>query len=396
MAEVLKIYYWLQLIILFIPWTLVANAVCAAFLDFRKAFDSLDHYVLLNRLFDLNLSPAVLCWFQNYLSHRLHRVKGTNTFSEWRPMRGGIPQGSALGPLLFLVYVNNLPSVITSGLLLQYADDTTLICSAPTIEDVVTKMHCQLMLISQWTTASKMRLNLSKSSVMWFSPSNRGRPAAFPDIVVDDAPLATVNTQKYLGLIFDTTLSWSHQVSKVCRNMSYYLYLLNKHKSVLKTDLLKVLIECLVFSHLNYCLPVWGTSLTQCLSQRLRRMQNRAVRLCKGLRKFDHVTSHFKSLKWLPLEQLIKYRCVRLMHRQFLDTRCIPLSPPLLFGKQHCYATRTSSLFAQLPQYHLSYSQRFFRFKASQWWNSVPEDLLLSGTFPRGLFWYFLCNGDCK
>ena len=110
----------------------------------------------------------------------------------------------------------------------------------------------------------------SKSSVVWFSLSNHGRLAAFPDIVVDDTPLAAVNTQKYLRLIFDTTLSWSHQVSKVCRNISYYLYLLNQHKSVLKTNLLKVLIECLVLSHLNYCLSVWGTSLTQCLLQRLR------------------------------------------------------------------------------------------------------------------------------
>ena len=155
--------------------------------------------------------------------------------------------------------------------------------------------------------------------------------------------------------------------------------------------------ECLVLSHLNYCLSVWGTSLTQCLLQRLRCMQNRAVCLCKSLRKFDHVTSQFKSLNWLPFEQLIiHYRCVCLMHHQFSDTQCIPLSPPLLFGKQHCYATRTSCLFAQLPQCYLSVAQRFFRFKASQWWNSVPKDLLLSGTFPCGLFLHFLCNDDCK
>ena len=133
----------------------IGNAVCAAFLDFHKAFDSLDHYVLLNRPFYLNLSLAVFCWFQNYLSHILHHVKGTGTFSEWRPMRGRIPQGSALGPLLFLVYLNNLPSVITSGVLLQYADDTTLICSVPIVKDVASKMHCQLMLISQWTSVSK-------------------------------------------------------------------------------------------------------------------------------------------------------------------------------------------------------------------------------------------------
>ena len=172
-------------------------------------------------------------------------------------------------------------------------------------------------------------------------------------------------TQKYLGLIFDVTISWGHQVSMVCRNMSYYL---NKHKSVLTTDLLKISAECLVFSHLNYCLPVWGTSLTQSLLQRLRHMQNRAVSLCKSLHRSDHVTSHFKSPNWLPVEQLKQYQYICLMHRQFFKTRWIPLPPPLLFGKRHRHATRTSWFFTQLLKCRLSYTQHFFRFRASQWW----------------------------
>ena len=103
--------------------------VCAVFLDLRKAFDSLDHCLLLHRLQDLGVGTVVLQWFQNYLSDRQHRIKRSNTFSDWMEVRGGIPQGSALGPLLFLVYMNLLPSQVTQGLLLQYADDTTLICS---------------------------------------------------------------------------------------------------------------------------------------------------------------------------------------------------------------------------------------------------------------------------
>jgi len=91
------------------------KAVCASFLDFRKAFDSLDHHILLDILFQLNVDPAVLKWFQNYLSDRWHRVKGINNFSEWMTMKGGIPQGSALGPLLLLVYVNDLPPQVSGG-----------------------------------------------------------------------------------------------------------------------------------------------------------------------------------------------------------------------------------------------------------------------------------------
>ena len=88
-------------------------------------------------------------------------------------MEGGIPQGSALGPLLFLIYMNSLPPQISQGLLLQYADDTALICSGPTPAIVNTVMNSQLIVIQQWIVASKMRLNYSKSTVMWFKVSNR-------------------------------------------------------------------------------------------------------------------------------------------------------------------------------------------------------------------------------
>ena len=99
----------------------VGKSVCAAFLDLKKAFDSLDHCILLQRV-----TGPVLRWFKNYLSDRAHRVRLHNHFSEWREMKSGIPQGSALGPLLFLIYMNNLPLQITDGLLVQYADEILL------------------------------------------------------------------------------------------------------------------------------------------------------------------------------------------------------------------------------------------------------------------------------
>ena len=250
------------------------KAVCASFLDFRKAFDSLDHHMLLDKLFQLNIHPDVLKWFQNYLSNRWHRVKGGNGFSEWRSMKVGIPQGSALGPLLFLVYVNDLPSQVPGGILLQYADDTTLICSAPDPEEAAALMNSHLEVIGQWTINNRMQLNLSKSSVMWFrAPSQHVIPSP-PGIFVNGIHLAVVCKQKYLGLIFDDTLSWSHHVSKVCQSMSYYLYLLNKQRLVFKTSLLKLLIERLVFSRLVYCLPVWGPPLTVTSINRLKCLQH--------------------------------------------------------------------------------------------------------------------------
>ena len=287
-------------------------------------------------------------------------------------MKGGIPQGSALGPLLFLIYMNSLPSQLTNGLLLQYADDTTIICSGVHSAAVQTIMCSQLSLIQHWVLQSKMKINFKKSSVMWFRVSNRSAGISYPPISIDGVELTVTEKQKYLGLIFDCNLSWTHHVANVCSKMSYYLYLLSTHRHVIDYNLMKLLLESLVLSHLSYCVTVWGPSLKSILLQRLQGMQNRAVRLCCNLRKYDHVSTFYHKLNWMPLPCFIQFKSLCSMYRQYHHFKCIPLEPPIIFGGTSLYCTRTPVYFATVPMFRLSFPQRFFRFKATQWWNSLP------------------------
>jgi len=183
--------------------------------------------------------------------------------------------------------------------------------------------------------------------------------------LIHDAILKPVDKQKYLGIMFDSGLSWIYQVSETCRKMSYYLYLISLHKHCLSADLIKLLVESLVFSHLSYCLPVWGPPLSKQLLQRQ----------CKHLSKFGHVSEHYHQLKWLPLRKIQLYS-VRLMYCQYHHTKCIPLMPPIEFGPYHShYDTRTAAYFANPKRFCLTFSQNFFRFTASQWWNNLPTSL---------------------
>jgi len=356
------------------------DSVCAAFLDLRKAFDSLDHSILLQRLSNLDLSCTVLNWFKDYLTARYHRVKFNNQYSSWNIMKGGIPQGSALGPLLFLIYMNTLPDVVDDGVLLQYADDTTLICSGRNPVEAANKLNCQLQLISSWLEDNKMQLNVKKSNVMWFSTTRRKKSQPFPNITFDNITLRTTNKQKYLGLVFDSQLRWCDQVANVCKKMSYYVHLVNCHKKELPDAIIKLLMNSLVLSQLYYALPVWGPSLLQCHITRIQQLQNRAVRLIYRLHKYDHITEYYNRLRWLKFPQLIHFNSVCSVFQQYHQyqyhsSRGIPLLPPIQFGNQTCYNTRTAPYFANPIRCQLTFTQRFFRHKATNWWNSLPADL---------------------
>ena len=329
-------------------------------------------------------------WFKNYLSGRVHRVKAGDQYSDWGSMRAGIPQGSALGPLLFLIYVNSLPSQVTDGVLLQYADDTSLVCSGTSPLAAAEVMNQQLQLVYDWVVSNKMQLNFRKSKVMWFSASLK-KPVPHPEIVANDTVLEVVDAQLYLGLMFDSKLSWERQVSNVCKKMSYYTYLLTCQRHILSGELKRLLVDSLVSSHLTYALCVWGPSLTQQQQQRLQRLQNRAIRFCTGTGKYESVRQYHHQLRWLPISELIEYQTLRQMYRQFhfKQSHCISLNPPIQFGHHHLHHTRSSTtVFAHPERFRLTKCQRFFRGRGTLWWNLLPAAVHVSARQPFSRTFY--------
>ena len=335
------------------------SVVCAAFLDLRKAFDSLDHVTLLHRIQELGVHNVELQWFQNYLSSHYQRVKCGDLFSGWGAVKGGIPQGSALGPLLFLIYVNNMPNQVQHGVLLQFADDTCLICCGKSHEETGMLLTEDLTSLSQWIVASHMQVNVNKSSVMWFYIRQSKWKAPPPSVHLDGLQLKQVDHHKYLGIFFDPQLRWDAHVNNVCKRMSYYLYLISYHRRQLPSHILKMLMDTLVFSQF-YALPIWGPSLGTVGVSRLQRFCNRAVRVTCGLRKYDHVSAARHSLGWLPFKQLVQYRALTLMYRHYIHNDCVQLDPPLQFGLNHGYGTRQSSHVCNIFRYSTAFGQKFF------------------------------------
>ena len=341
-----------------------------------------------NRIQELGVYNVELRWFQNYLSDRYQRVKCGDSFSDWGAVRGGIPQGSALGPLLFLIYVNDMPDQVQHGVLLQFADDTCLICCGKSYEETSVLLTEDLTLLSQWIVTNHMQVNVNKSSVMWFYIKQSKRRAPPPSVYLGGLLLQQVDRHKYLGVFFDPQLRWDVHVNNVCKKMSYYLYLVSYHRRQLPSHVLKMLMDSLVLSQF-YALPVWGPSLGTAAMSRLQRLCNRAVRVTCGLRKYDHVSAARYSLGWLPFDLLIQYHALALMYRLYISDNCVRLDPPLHFGSNHTYDTRLSSHFCNIFRYSTAFGQKFFRSKAVMWWNSLPCSLF-DHSFSCHLYKYLL------
>ena len=189
-------------------------------------------------------------------------------------------------------------------------------------------------------------------------------------------------------------LSWRSHVANVCKKMAYYLYLIRYHRDILPKHIIKMLMESLVLSHLNYALPVWGPSLHSDLVSCLCRFHNQAVRVTCGLRRYDHVSDCRLGHQWLPLNLLIQHRALNILYRYYTGDYHVSLDLPMVFGHQHCYSTWAPPHFANIVRCHLSFTKKFFCSSVTSWWNNLPSfifDAPLSlRVFSKRLYNYFL------
>ena len=192
------------------------SQVAAAYLDIRKAFDSVDHKILLRKLANCGIRGFMLAWFKSYLCGRKQRIKIGNIRSSWRDIKAGVPQGSVLGPILFLIYVNDLLKLTLHGTLYSFADDTALVCARRTGGELKRVLEEDLRKIVRWLWCHKLKLNISKSKCVYYA-FKIGYEWRLPIIVHTCEneevnclclPLERVSNYKYLGVVVNETLSW--------------------------------------------------------------------------------------------------------------------------------------------------------------------------------------------
>lgn len=284
------------------------SQVDVIYLDFEKAFDKIRHDVLLSKLSSFGFHSSVLSFFASYLRDRKQYVRFKGKFSNAFPALSGVPQGSKLGPLLFLLAINDITAVPLHSRLLLFADDLKLFFRISSVADCLL-LQADLNAIASWASINHFRINISKSHFMTFS--RRKNPLQFA-YSVNDSPLSRVLQTKDLGVLFDTKLNFSFHVDSIIKKANQSLgFLLRNTIRLYDINTFKSLYCAFVRSHLEYCCQIWFPN--KKASQRIERVQARFVRslfyrLNGFYPSFPHQISYHQLLFHLDLESLANRR----------------------------------------------------------------------------------------
>ena len=227
-------------------------------LDFSKAFDLIDHKILIQKLQKCGIRGLANQWFQSYLSNRLQQVEINGVLSSnICRVKHGTPQGSILGPLLFLIYISDLPACLKYSTPLFYADDTNLILSATIYDDLITKGNIELKNISDWVNCNKLSLNDTKTHAMMFRTVNTSIPDNPQKLFLGEKEIKFVDSTEFLGVTFTKHLSWKSQMTSIKKKLRKNLGASRKIKSQLGKSALLSLYHSMMEIHIPTGIMSW-------------------------------------------------------------------------------------------------------------------------------------------
>jgi hypothetical protein len=296
-------------------------------LDLSKAFDSVDHSILLKKLSNIGVSGEALNWFESYITDRKQFVRIGSSVSEVLPITHGVPQGAILSPLLFCIYINDLSRVPQASELESFVDDSKIFMSFP-IEDIAsakTKIEEDLKLVAAWFFENKLLINPEKTKLLLIGTRQLlGKLLEETTITFLGEEITPTTNAKDLGLTLDSYLTYDYHIKNVVSSCMAKLCQINRVKDSFDRDSLRLIINALVMSKLYYCSTVWSnTSATNI--KKLRAVQNFACRILTNTGRYDHVTPALRVIRWLPVDEHLKYR------ETLITYKCMNgLAPPYL------------------------------------------------------------------
>ena len=342
-------------------------------IDLQKAFDTVDHKILLEKLQSIGADDIVISWFRSYLCNREQFVDIHGVKSSCSSITCGVPQGSILGPMLFLLYVNDMSNAVKCDLML-YADDSALIVNGKSVHEIESKLCNELDKVSTWLESNKLSLHLGKTESILFGSKKRLKAHSDLDIVCKGRKIESKDHVKYLGAILDNDMSGKSMGLSSLKKINKCLKFMYRKASFLDFRCRKMLCQALLQSHFDYACNIWYRSLDKQHVKKFQCAQNKIIRYIYGYEARHHLLfSDFCKLNLLDVKSRVDYLSINTMFKIFHESAPHYLVQSVNFNVT-THNTRMGSKTFVIPQVK-SQGLKSFVYNGIKLWNGLPSEI---------------------
>jgi hypothetical protein len=345
----------------------------AIFIDLSKAFDCLSHDILLKKLSYYGFDDLAISLMRDYLCNRQQFIKTSEFTSNLKDLTTGVPQGSILGPLLFLIFMNDFASASDYFDMINFADDTALISTMQTnVSSTSSQTDTELAKISTWLRANKLLVNVNKTKAMIFHTPRRKVPN--PVVTLNDERIEIVNKFTYLGIVLDRHLCWNEHIAALASKISQTTGVLNRLKNHLPKYILKLIYDSLIHCRVKYGILVWGACSG---TNRILLLQKRAIRAITKAKYNAHCDPIFRNLGILKVvderklqELIFYYRFSKSLVPTYFKNNFVDI-----FAANTQRRTRNSNII-RLPRFRHDFFRKQLRYSIAKTVNESPPTFL--------------------